>query len=398
MDNNSVLFLVDKISNATNVLQPEYKALVNNAQYIIVTIGECRLSALSMVELVQEAIKRAKEYDHTPTKVVSYSDASGKNRKFVLTSQDHYREFLRRKNMGCLVNPDGHEIYSFNLLRVGVTYTLAGSTATTPFSCKDLPAPHEIPLPLISPKDPRFVCEPGWMDRITEDVMQEFTNSDRSRPGRRVQPMAFVGCSQSGKTRALYELANHINATISMATDKPVSIIRITFADFAPALPQDEKDPLQALLQRVVFEAICHKDDATKSSEYRAFRQRNYMIDEEEVEVQWLGDSQAILLIDGLDNLKSANVATNTNARLFGDFIRYNFLTQPGRYVIFTTHVLASRRSFINVIDSSDSSDRRVILHRLPLISNMTVARQKLNPHVNAREAIYYGKLAALIV
>ena len=165
----------------------------------------------------------------------------------------------------------------------------------------------------------------------------------------------------------------------------------VTFNDYSPIEQPNDEDPLQALLQRMVFE-IQTTPNADKKAAYALFRDENYHIDPSCIWRHWLGDGNAILLIDELNNL----LPNKGNTALFGNFIRSQFLIRSGRYLIFSTHVLTTLESLINVVDISQSH-REAMLQTLPIVQNLSLAREYLNPTLQAREALSLALLPALI-
>ena len=330
--------------------------------------------------------------------------ANGSVETVDLGSDGDFREFRYEHRVACLVSENGHYIYGFKSLIDGATYTLGPSTAnidppvqTTKaagpqFPYDKLNAVDSIPPPPLDSSDPEFVSEDGWLDQVTILLRDEFRRSDTSqaRDGR-VRPLALVGCSRSGKTRALKELARHLKHVLS------TGVIFVSFNDYSHVTVEDEKNPLQALCKRIAFEATC-KETTLKGKRvaYELFDSEEYIFNPVALS-RWLGVTPVVLLIDELNSLKSATKLGTTKAKEFGDFIRRKFLVGENRYTVFSTHTLSTLHLFVEVVDSSDSSDRTVRLHSLPLIPNLAIAREKLNSRLNATDAIYYGLMPAMI-
>ena len=246
--------------------------------------------------------------------------------------------------------------------------------------------------PPLEASEPEFVSHAGWLDQVAASLGDEFHSSDTSRArGGRVRPMALVGCSRSGKTRALKELARHLKQVLSTA------VIFVSFCEYSQVTVEDEEDPLQALCKRIAYEGLCQETTLEgKRATYKLFDSEKYVIDPDAL-CRWLGVSPVILFIDELNSLRSATLVGTNAARRFGDFIRCNFLVDDNRYTVFSTHALTTLNSFVDVVDSSASSNRRGMLQTLPLIPNLAIARQKLNSRLKATDAIYYGLLPAMI-
>ena len=416
LKNNDVFYLVDESSNATNVIvRPEYLSLVNGAHYSTVTIAEARpLTAMSDVELGQDTATTSdnddRAIDRTQTKVVSYNDAAGNQRNVMLGSQEEYEKFLRSKNMECLVNPDGIEIYLFDRLVIGAKYTLAGSitnrrdfsagqgpiTLKKKFDYTTLLPPDQVrPIVPIGKRPDKYVCPDGFRESLLNTVNELMEQDDGG--GIRVPPMALVGCSRSGKTRALEEMA----ATLARNETHPVAVLLVTFNDYSTSATTDadQEDPLQALCQRIVFAATRSADQRSFHSlktAYEVFREQNYIIDPKQI-VHWLAEFPAILLVDELNSLKGLT-SKSSQAFEFGRFIRLNFLSDPGRYFIFTSHILGTVDSFGTVIDSPTASSRGMSVQSLPRVDNLLDILRYLNPKMDTPfEAIFYGLLPGLI-
>ena len=398
---NDVICLLD--SNRQILVRPNFKGLVDGAKYTLITIADIQLRATATTACnrkVDETLGKDLSAKSSLTKVIIYNDAAGNVRRVMLDSDATYTTFLSRTGMRGLVDPVGNEVYSFGRLVDGATYTMgrplgsltsAQSISKATFPYHTLPSPEEVPIPPVESTEPTFIAQDDWMERLTDKVAQEFLAGDHKRPSRRVEPMALVGCSRSGKSRALREIAQRLKTTIPKVTGKPVIIIMVTFGDYSPIVRPDDEDPLQALLQRMVFE-VQSTSQANKESAYLLFRSKNYYIDEAQIWQHWLDDAQAILLIDELNNL----LPNANDTHLFGAFIRSQFVIRPGRYLIFSTNIRSTLRSFVNVVDNSPSG-RDAMLQMLPTVQNLSLATEYLNPTLQAREAVSLALLPALI-
>ena len=239
----------------------------------------------------------------------------------------------------------------------------------------------------------KYVCPSNFRESLLETVYERMEQEDS---GSRVPPMALVGCSRSGKTRTLEEIA----ASLARNGTYPAVVLLVTFNDYStsPITGEDQEDPLQALCQRIAFAATRIADHSSSSSlktAYKLFRRQNYHIDPNRIE-DWLAGSRAILLVDELNFLKGLTSKT-PQAYEFGDFIRSNFLSDAGRYFIFTSHVLGTVDSFGAVIDTSAASSRGMDVQTLPRVDNFRDILH-LNPSIDTPlKAIYYGLLPGLI-
>ena len=334
------------------------------------------------------------------SKIIHVNLADGRVETVQLGSDRAFQDYRSKRRVICLITANGITIYDFDDLVHGETYALGDSaeilqttlqTKVATFPYDSLNAIESIRPPPLDDKEPEFVSNAGWLDQVASLLSDEFRSSDSSRPHGRVQPMALVGCSRSGKTRALKELARHLKQVFF------TGVIFVSFNDYSQVTVEDEEDPLQALCKRIAFEGLCAETTLEgKRAAYNFFDSEKYVINPNSLR-HWLGASPVILFIDELNSLKSATTIGTNAARRFGDFVRRTFLVDENRYTVFSTHALSTLDSFVDVVDSSASSDRRVMLQSLPLIPNLAIARENLCSRLQATDAIYYGLLPAMI-
>jgi hypothetical protein len=140
---------------------------------------------------------------------------------------------------------------------------------------------------------------------------------------------------------------------------------------------------------------LWHARDKTRA--FQQFSSRNYKIEAEHIQ-DWLGDTPVILLVDELSNLTELTARNSPQATKFGQFIKNNFLGRRERYFVFSSHLLTTLGFFGEFLDPSVGSTRHVILQELPLVTNLTIARDCLYQSLNgSREAIYYGLVPGMI-
>ena len=250
--------------------------------------------------------------------------------------------------------------------------------------------PLDVRLP-DKPESPKFVCSQDWLN-VEDTIMAQLEAKDTSY--NRVPPMGFVRCSRGGKTRALTEIA-HILRKAKSASDS-VAVIFVSFNDKTSLSEKEEEGPpLQALLRRIAF-AACRHQGRHKFSE---FRDRGEYFDEFLFD-RWLGEGRIVLIIDELNALPAlTDKKRRSETRRFGDFLKQHFLTDKGRYLLFSSHVLSTIDCFSEFIDPSTGSARGVLLQELPLITNVeadfgNLEASSLN---GARAAIYFGLIPAMI-
>ena len=107
--------------------------------------------------------------------------------------------------------------------------------------------------------DPYSINKPAYVsteeiDRIATEVLPYFheSNDDKSDDDKvngvgeegfnRTPPMALVRCSRGGKTRALTEIAKKSRNALG------ICVIYVTFNDWSSMRPEEQDDPLLALV------------------------------------------------------------------------------------------------------------------------------------------------------
>ena len=300
----------------------------------------------------------------------------------------------------------------------------AKKKAKTCFSFDDngdsLPKPYDV-LPPRATK-PEFVAPEGWLDSVTDEIIAQMQRSDETEENysgcgttqtqtehdgdqslvERVAPMAVVRCSRGGKTRALYEIANKIRGYKLDGQDEAnIAALYISLNDYSSLWPWEQKNPLQALLRRIVFMASHNGGNKRNTGTFDDFTKKTGHVDEEDF-LKWLGDadsSPCFLIVDELNNLNQLSKKNSSAATEFGRFIQRNFISTRNRYFVFSSHEVSTLEFFSFLIDPHPSKGHMppVILQELPITDTLSKAR-KLKSNLNsAREAIYYGLLPGLI-
>ncbi|GKZ01243.1 hypothetical protein MPSEU_001075300 [Mayamaea pseudoterrestris] len=312
-----------------------------------------------------------------------------------LHGNEGYNLFLNRNKAICVKDEAGREVYDFENLRTDATYMIikkattelcesediaweAATLANKQFEISTLPQPHDVPLPSMH-RSPEFICEAGWIEQATQTIAKQFHLYDDGE--RRVAPVALVGCSRRGKTRCLVELAH----TLRRFLGQEVAVLYISFSSYSMLRLEEQADPLQALCLRIIFEATIDPAKSERKAEtFESFLQEQYTFNPAQVQA-WLGSHPAILLLDGLDQcLALKEYETISSSTPFGWFLRYNFVSQRNRSLVFTSEVITTL-------------NYEVILQEMPHVYNLSLA-QRVNPSLNTVwEAARCGFIPALM-
>ncbi|GKY93023.1 hypothetical protein MPSEU_000270700 [Mayamaea pseudoterrestris] len=310
-----------------------------------------------------------------------------------LHGNDGYNLFLNRNEAICVKDEAGQEVYDFENLRTDATYMIIQKATTElcesediaweaaankQFEFSTLPQPNHVPLPLMH-RSPEFICEAGWIEQATQTIAKQFHLYDDGE--RRVAPVALVGCSRRGKTRCLVELAH----TLRRFLGQEVAVLYVSFSSYSMVRVEEQADPLQALCLRIMFEAtIDPAKSEHKAETFESFLQEQYTFNPAQVQA-WLGSRPAILLLDGLDQclaLKEYKMISSSTP--FGWFLRYNFVSQRNRSLVFTSEVITTL-------------NYELILQEMPHVYNLLLA-QRVNPSLNnVWEAARCGFIPALM-
>lgn len=237
-------------------------------------------------------------------------------------------------------------------------------------------APPEVPKPQLNEDLTPFIGQ-SWLEQSLASLLQQ---KDRDDADERPLPLALVRCSRGGKTRAIKELMHMIPpeqaATVYVSFNNETSISVQTYF----------KDSVQELCDRIGFAA--RKGDLRKMN-WRDFRDI-YHVDPESIE-EWLGkEGDCILFIDELNLLSSISVEVT-------QILKESFLIKKGRQFCFSSHFATTSLALRHFLP--DPSNREMILRKLPLISSLSEARNKLvYPKLSARETLYFGLIPGLLV
>ena len=213
-------------------------------------------------------------------------------------------------------------------------------------------------------KLPNFVGQDDrgrpWLDATYEDIATRIVQSDDDDKETRVPPAALVGCSRSGKTRALIELGEKLRI-------QGKNVIFVSFNDATTYADNEASSRLESLLVRIAY-AIA-TDDATSGMPLHDKRKLRFTTTEDAV-LEWLDKNNCVLLMDELNKCISPEIVGS------GDvvrFIRDNFVRTTGRYYVFSTHV-SSTTKVVRMLGAASiaSSERSVHLVGMPLVKNQS--------------------------
>jgi hypothetical protein len=251
------------------------------------------------------------------------------------------------------------------------------SSELKPFDVSLLCSVGDVKVPPVDATDPPFTSEPRWLEETESLVLEHYKAEDGKE---RVPPMALVRCSRGGKTRALEELARMLKA-------QNIPVVMISLNDYSSLKEWEKADSVGAVCRRIAFAASHDRDFGLSLEQYIHFSKQNWNFTAHQVE-EWLGNDPCVFLIDELNNLPQS--------RDLAEFLKRNFVSRRNRYLVFTSHVLATTGELSAFMDSASS--RQVILRPLPLIPSLKEAAHNLSwPSLNAREALYYGMVPSLI-
>lgn len=238
------------------------------------------------------------------------------------------------------------------------------------------------------------------IERYLMDADDQLASADPNNDAfERVPPMAVVRCSRGGKTRFLYEIANEMRG-YNKSIGSNVACIYVSFNDYSSLEPWEHDDPLQALLRRIAFEARRKESDDPTKGRTQLFS--DFVNTEptwsEESFLEWIGSTPCLLLVDELNNLRLLKETGDCKAaRDFCRFVKKNFIGMKNRYFLFSSHVVSALPFFAMYLDASHGSSRSVELQELPLVPSLKAALV-LNPNISStREAVYYGRMPAMI-
>jgi len=195
-------------------------------------------------------------------------------------------------------------------------------------------------------------------------------------------PTAFVCCSRGGKTRALIEIAQRLKSSVD------TSVIFVSFNAFSNIQRWEQENPLGALCRRIAF-AARRERNATFQEDFANADVKPAQI------IKWLGRNPRILLIDELNLCTSLSDKSNSSTD-FANFLKRHFLEKENQYFVFSSHVVSTVEKLSTYLDSV--SDRSIIIRELPLIRSVLNATKIFDwPQLNARQALFYGLVPAMI-
>jgi hypothetical protein len=164
------------------------------------------------------------------------------------------------------------------------------------------------------------------------------------------------------------------------------SVILVSFNDNSPLAEWEKSNPTAALCRRIVFEARC---DRTATFDNFV----NLNVTENNI-LEWLNETNCILLIDELNVLLSDSSANNSSN--FSLFVKNTFLKKSNRYFAFSSHIVGTTDHLMQYMDSV--SNRNVLLVELPLVNNVYDAATIFKwDDLSAKDIICYGFIPSLI-
>lgn len=181
-----------------------------------------------------------------------------------------------------------------------------------------------------------------------------------------------------------------------------VPVTWVSFNNFSPIRPEEQLDPLQALLKQIAFAAWKPQngaDGGCTSELQEEFLSKDCATLLDTIET-WLGSSPASLLIDELNNLNHLCDDTKSavkTAALFGLFLKDYFCKCSGRYFVFSSHIISFIECIGDFLCPELASEGCTALQELPIIQTFAEAKQLKSDLKGAREAVFYGCLPGLI-
>ena len=252
------------------------------------------------------------------------------------------------------------------------------------FDFKDSTTPSGVPLPeLFETGDvPPFIASERWMKGLCSKVLHNSDIEDSESP--RVTPVALTRCSRGGKTRSLHELTRELRAV-----DGSYAIIFVSFNSETPIEEWENEDPCRALCRRIAFTSLKREGQLPSSRRlmFQLFK-KNYDVSPASV-LDWLDGAKCILVVDELNKI-TMNVA-------IASFLKNNFLLQPGRGLVFSSHVVSLNGLLCEFMDGQGSG-REIRTYSLPNIVTMSDTREKHNAgSLSPEEVLFLGMIPSLI-
>jgi len=192
-----------------------------------------------------------------------------------------------------------------------------------------------------------------WLESTCAEIIPLIAKRDT--PGR-VSPAALIGCSRSGKTRALVELGKKLRGE-----DK--NVIFVSFNEKTSFVDGESSSRLESLLARIAY-AIA-KDEVTSGESLLHMGKLRFTSTEDHV-LKWLDNNDCVLLMDELNKCIGPDIdGSNEVVR----FLRDYFVSTPNRYYVFSTHVSSTNKVVLTLGKASEpSSDRTVHCVGMPLV------------------------------
>ena len=219
----------------------------------------------------------------------------------------------------------------------------------------------------------------AWLQETIRIIVVYMKKADSGME--KAPPMGLVRCSRGGKTRALYEIGIKFKELYP-----DCAVIYVCFNNDTAIQEQEQANPVKALCLRIAFAAL--KPDSPYSGDFRSFS-KNVIVEENHI-IKWLKQSPCLILVDELNRLKKA-----VSDDQFAFFIKDVFLTQKGRYIVFSSHIISVAKKLESYLLSWS---RNVLIRELPTTS-LKRAKEAFNiDTLTAREALFCGLIPGLIL
>jgi hypothetical protein len=160
----------------------------------------------------------------------------------------------------------------------------------------------------------------------------------------------------------------------------------VSFNDYSSVRAWELDDPVGALCRRIAFLAL--NLESPTNQDYDEFSRA--LVSTEWV-IEWMRDVPCVLFVDELNLLNMrGQIAAD-----FAHFVKSNFLTQAGRFFVFSSHVVPASPMLKDFVQSMN--ERPVVLRELPLIWSLRDGANLGWDALNEREALFRGRVPALI-
>jgi hypothetical protein len=253
----------------------------------------------------------------------------------------------------------------------------------TTFDFKGSMTPMSVPLPELyeSGEIPPFIAAGNWISGLCSKVLNNAGLEDSENP--RVAPVAVTRCSRGGKTRSLHELTQNVRTL-----DGTYALIFVSFNSETPVEDWENEDPVGALCRRIAFTSLNREGQGTSRRLFFNLFKEKYDVSPASV-LEWLDGAKCILFVDELNKITmNGDIAS---------FLKKNFLLQPGRGLVFSSHVVSLNGLLCDFMDGQGSG-REIRTYSLPNIVSLSDTRRRLNAaSLSPRDVLFLGMIPSLI-